>query len=199
MTILNFSEDYILENERVRLLPLQISHIKELIKISKEESIWIHFFEKGNNIESLTNYVISAINYRNLKKEYPFVIYDKSKKQFAGCTRLYDYSKELNTIKLGHTWLGKDFQGTKLNKNVKYLLFDFAFNKLQVERIGFGAYSDNKVSIASMLSVGCKNEGVLRNMFPSINGIGRTDAVLMSILKDEWKDSVRVQLKNKLT
>ncbi|WP_299108429.1 GNAT family protein [uncultured Winogradskyella sp.] len=199
MMILNFSEDYILENERVRLLPLQISHIKELIKISKEESIWIHFFEKGNNIESLTNYVISAINYRNLKKEYPFVIYDKSKKQFAGCTRLYDYSEELNTIKLGHTWLGKDFQGTKLNKNVKYLLFDFAFNKLQVERIGFGAYSDNEVSIAAMLSVGCKNEGVLRNMFPSIDGIGRTDAVLMSILKDEWKDSIRVQLKNKLT
>tara|TARA_R110001583_G_scaffold174118_3_gene328550 strand:- start:1116 stop:1268 length:153 start_codon:yes stop_codon:yes gene_type:complete len=50
-----------------------------------------------------------------------------------------------------------------------------------------------------MLSVVYKNEGALRNMFPSINGIGRTDAVLMSILKDEWKDSVRVQLKNKLT
>lgn len=197
--ILNFSKDYILENERVRLLPLQISHIKELIKISKDESIWIHFFEKGNNIESLTNYVISALNYRNLKKEYPFAIYDKLKKQFAGCTRLYDYSNELKTIKLGHTWLGKDFQGTKLNKNLKYLLFDFAFKKLQVERIGFGAYSDNEVSIAAMLSVGCKNEGVLRNMFPSINGIGRTDAVLLSILKDEWKDSVRVQLKNKLT
>lgn len=197
--ILDFYEDYILENERVRLLPLQISHIKELIKISREERIWIHFFEKGNNIESLTNYVISAINYRHLKKEYPFVIYDKSKKQFAGCTRLYDYSNELQTIKLGHTWLGKEFQGTKLNKNTKYLLFDFAFNKLQIERIGFGAYSDNKVSIASMLSVGCKNEGVLRNMFPSINGIGRTDAVLMSILKNEWNDSIRIQLKNKLT
>lgn len=197
--ILNFSEDYILENERVKLVPLERSHLTELIKISQDKTIWTYFFEKGFNIELLSNYINSAINYRTLKKEYPFVIYDKQNGQFAGSTRLYDYSNELKIIKIGHTWLGKNFQGTKLNKNAKYLLFDFAFKKLHVERIGFGAYSDNMVSIKAMESVGCKTEGYLRHMFPSINGIGRTDAILMSILKDEWNDSARIQLKNKLT
>ena len=197
--ILNFFDDYVLENERVRLIPLQKNHIEDLIQISSDESIWTYFFEHGKDLESLTAYVESAITNRELNKEYPFVIYDKAKDKYAGSTRLYEYSEELDTIKLGHTWIGKDFQGTRLNKNVKYLLFQFAFEKLQLERIGFGAYSDNLVSIAAMKSVGCKKEGILRSLFPSIDGVGRTDAILMSILKNEWEDSVRIQLKNKLT
>lgn len=195
---LNFSDDYILENARVKLMPLQINHIKDLIEISKDESIWTYFFEHGKDIESLTTYVKSAIANRTLNKEYPFAIYDKEKGKYAGCTRFYEYSKELGTIKLGHTWIGKDLQGTGLNKNAKYLLFQFAFEKLQLERIGFGAYSDNLASIAAMKSVGCTTEGFLRNMFPSINGDGRTDAILMSILKDEWEDTVKTKLKLKL-
>jgi RimJ/RimL family protein N-acetyltransferase len=197
--ILNFFDDYVLENERVRLIPLQKNHIEDLIQISSDESIWTYFFEHGKDLESLTAYVESAITNRELNKEYPFVIYDKAKDKYAGSTRLYEYSEDLDTIKLGHTWIGKDFQGTRLNKNVKYLLFQFAFEKLQLERIGFGAYSDNLVSIAAMKSVGCKKEGILRSLFPSIDGVGRTDAILMSILKNEWEDSVRIQLKNKLT
>lgn len=196
--ILNFSEDYVLENARVRLMPLQINHIKDLIEVSKDESIWRYFFEHGKDLESLTAYVESAITNRNLNKEYPFAIYDKEKCKYAGCTRFYEYSEELGTIKLGHTWIGKDFQGTRLNKNAKYLLFQFTFEKLQLERIGFGAYSDNLVSISAMESIGCKKEGVLRSLFPSINGVGRTDAILMSILKDEWSSSVKIQLKQKL-
>lgn len=196
---LNFSDDYILENGKVKLLPLQKHHIKELIKISKDESIWVYFFEHSKDLNSLSSYVDSAIENRALHKEYPFVIYDKTKEQYAGCTRFYDYSPEIETIKLGHTWLGKTFQGTGLNKNAKYLLFEFAFEKLKVQRIGFGAYSDNLASIAAMKSVGCKVEGFLRSMFPSINGVGRTDAILMSILKDEWTNSVKIQLKHKLT
>lgn len=122
-------------------------------------------------MESLTKYVESSIKKRNLNKEYPFVIYDRAKRQYAGCTRLYEYSDELKIIKLGHSWIGEDFQGTKLNNNVKYLLCYFTFGKLKVERIGFGAYADNKVSIAEMKTVGCKTERYLRHLFPSYNGI----------------------------
>lgn len=195
---LNFSENYVLENDKVKLLPLHSNHVKELIKVSRDESIWTYFFEHGKDVDSLATYVETALKNRSLKKEYPFVIFDKTNDQYAGCTRFYEYSFDLQTIKLGHTWLGKQFQGTGLNKNTKFLLFQFAFGGLQVERIGFGTYSDNLVSIAAMKSVGCKEEGVLRNMFPSISGVGRTDAILMSILKYEWGNSVKKQLKNKL-
>jgi RimJ/RimL family protein N-acetyltransferase len=54
------------------------------------------------------------------------------------------------------------------------------------------------VSIKAMESVGCQKEGILRGIFPAINGIGRTDGILMSILKNEWTDKVKQELKNKL-
>ena len=50
-----------------------------------------------------------------------------------------------------------------------------------------------------MLSVGCKKEGVFRNMFPSVSGEGRTDAILLSILKGEWFSTEKEKLNLKLT
>lgn len=198
MATLNFLKDYILENEYVRLTPLKKLHINSLLEISKEPEIWTYFLEKGNGLKNLTAYVNNALNKKKEKKEYPFIVFDKNKNQFAGTTRLYDYSTELKTIKLGHTWYGKGFRGTKLNKNCKYILFQFAFENLEVERVGFGAYSDNKISIAAMKSVGCQKEGILKNMFPAIDGNGRTDAILMSILKEDWLKKEKDLLKNKL-
>jgi len=196
---LDFTKDYVLENDRVRIAPLNKGHIEPLSEISNDAEIWKYFFEKGETVENLAIYVRSAIESRKSSKEYPFVVFDKKRKRYAGTTRFYEYSNELKTIKLGHTWYGKEFRGTGLNKHCKYLLFEFAFEQLGVHRIGFGAYADNYISIAAMKSVGCQTEGFLRNMFPSHNKKGRTDAILMSILKKEWQQNIKSELKNKIS
>ncbi|MFS4468947.1 GNAT family N-acetyltransferase [Maribacter sp. 2210JD10-5] len=194
----DFSYSYVLEDDFIQLIPMTEAHVEPLARISDDLEIWTFFFEKGDTIEALSAYIKSAIDNRKSNKEYPFVVLDKTTKQFAGTTRFYEYSAELNTIKLGHTWYGKPFRGTGLNKRCKYLLFEFAFEKIGVERIGLGAYADNIISIAAMNSVGCRKEGVLRNMFPSRRGKGRTDAVLMSILRNEWYENTKYELKAKI-
>lgn len=199
MAHLDFSKNYIIEDDYVKLSPLKIEHIESLLDISKEENLWTYFLEKGSGLKDLTTYVSTTIHNRKHKKEYSFVVFDKIKKQYTGTTRFYDYSSELKTIKLGHTWIGKDFRGTGLNKRCKYLLFQFAFEILELERVGFGAHAKNKVSIAAMKSVGCKEEGVLRNFIPDLHGNGRADIILLSILKKEWFEKVKTELKHKLT
>lgn len=199
MSELVFSENYILENSRVKLCPLKLEYLEVLLEISKEPNLWTYFLEKGDGLENLKSYILDTINKRELKKEYAFIVYDKQKQKYAGTTRFYDYSVELGTIKLGHTWYGKEFRGTGLNKHCKYLLFEFAFEELKVERVGFGAHIQNKVSIQAMKSVGCKEEGVLRNFIPAIIGEGRADIVLLSILKKEWLENVKSELQQKLT
>ena len=199
MAHLDYSKHYVLEDDYVKLIPLKIEHIEYLLNVSKEHNLWTYFLEKGNGLKNLTNYIASTVHNRKHQKEYPFVVFDKIKKQYAGTTRFYDYSSELKTIKLGHTWYGKDFRGTGLNKRCKYLLFQFAFETLELERIGFGAHAENRVSIAAMKSVGCKEEGVLRNFMPSLNGKERANIILLSILKDEWFEKVKTELKAKLT
>ena len=195
---LEYSKDYILENEVVKLMPLQKEHVEGLMPLARDPNIWTYFLEKGCNIQQLTNYIQNALNSRAAKKEYPFVVFDKRNNKIAGTTRFYEFNQEIKTIKLGHTWYGTEFQGTGINKHCKYLLFEFAFEKLGVERIGFGSYITNLRSIAAMESVGCKKEGILRNMFPAIVGEGRTDAILLSILKNEWESEVKTILFSKL-
>lgn len=165
MAELNFLKEYILENKFVRLTPMKRSHINSLLEISKDENIWVYFLEKGNGLKNLTAYIDNTIKKRKEKKEYAFIVFDKLQNQFVGTTRFYDYSSELKTIKLGHTWYGKEFRGTGINKSCKYLLFQFAFEKLEVERVGFVAYIDNTVSVAAMKSIGCQKEGVLKKCF----------------------------------
>lgn len=194
----DFKENYILEDDFVRLSPLKIEHVENLIDIANETDIWKYSFVKGDGIENLTKYIQSTIDNRKVEKDYPFIVFDKVKNSFAGSTRYCEIVPSLKAIRLGYTWYGKEFRGTGLNKHCKYLLFDFAFEKMGAERIGLGAYIENVVSIKAMESVGCQKEGVLRGIFPATNGIGRTDGILMSILKNDWNNKVKSELKNKL-
>ncbi len=191
-------KDYSLENDFVLLRPLEITDVEYLLDVANEPSIWEYSFVKGDGLENLTSYIQSAIDMRKAKKEYPFIVYDKVQKQYAGSTRYCEIMPALSVIRLGYTWYGSAFRGTGVNKHCKYLMFEFAFETMEAERIGMGAYIENKVSIAAMQSVGCKQEGTLRGIFPAINGEGRTDGVLFSILKDEWFTEEKTKLKNKL-
>jgi len=101
-------------------------------------------------------------------------------------------------VKIGHTWIGKEFQGTGLNKACKYLLFEFLFEKLGFERIGFGASALNVRSIKAMESVGCTIEGKLRDFLPIKDANERVNIVLLSILKKEWLNKTKEELRIKL-
>jgi RimJ/RimL family protein N-acetyltransferase len=197
---LNFdcTAHYILENAFVKLVPLSIEHIDQLLEIANEVDIWKYSFVKGDGKENLRNYIQSTINKRKEGIEYPFVVYDKIQKRFAGSTRFYEINNSLKGLRVGYTWYGKNFRGTGLNKHCKYLLFEFAFERLGAERIGLGAYIENEISIRAMESVGCQREGVLRAYLPAVDGPGRTDAIMLSILKKDWEMGAKLNLKRKL-
>lgn len=194
MVQLNFFEEYILENDRTRLVPLQKEHFIPLKTIAQTPEIWTYFLENGLGEENFEAYFQSALEQRKDQKKYPFAIFDKSKQQYAGMTQLYDYLPNLESIKLGHTWYGKSFQGTGLNKTCKYLLFEFAFDKLKVHRIGFGVHSENIRSLRALKSVGVQKEGILRDFLPSIHHEQKVDLIHLSILKNEWFESVKEEL-----
>ena len=194
MVKFDFNQDYILENETARLSPLALNHMEDLRSISDNSSIWTYFLENGQGPENLHKYVESALNNRKDGREYPFIVFDKRSNQYAGMTRLYDWNENLRTVKLGHTWYGKDFQGTGLNKHCKYLLFEFAFEQLKAFRIGFGVHGENIRSLKALASVGCKKEGVLRDFLWKVDGLDRTDLILLSILKKEWQRAIKKEL-----
>ncbi|RNC92026.1 MAG: N-acetyltransferase [Allomuricauda sp.] len=195
---LNYAEDYVLENERARLEPLSVAHYKALSTWVDEKEIWTFFLGRSNGAEDFKAYFEDALRARTLGKEYPFAVFDKEQDVYAGCTRLFDYEESLQIIRLGYTWYGKKFWGSGLNKHCKYLLLEFVFEHLQLERLGLGAHAENERSIQAMKSIGCKEEGVIRNAFPAIKESGRANAVLLGVLKSEWFSTAKQTLKQKL-
>ena len=199
MMILHLDENIILENEFVLLRSLQLNDFENLLPFSlNEPNIWHYSLVTADGENNLKNYIKLAIEGRESKKEFPFIVYDKLKKAYAGSTRFYDINFNFKTTQLGYTWYGKEFQNTWVNKNCKYLLLEFAFEKLHFERVEFRADNLNSKSIAAMNSIGCKVEGVLRSNMPTRNENIRRDSIVLSILKNEWFNSVKLHLQYKI-
>lgn len=195
---MNFSESYQLENSCVLLQPLQLNHAENLLHFALEEpEIWMYSLVPVAGEENLKKYIDQALEARSQQKEYPFVVFDKRTGEYAGSTRFYDIQVANQVLQLGYTWYGKKFQGTGLNKHCKYLLLEFAFEKLGMERVEFRADNNNARSIAAMKSIGCKVDGILRSNMPMPNG-GRRDSIVLSILKAEWEQNVKADLLAKL-
>jgi len=190
----------ILENERVMLRPLQKSDVENLLHFSiNEPDIWLYSLVRANGKENLENYIDIALQAKENKTEFPFVVFDKQTNQYAGSTRFYDINFPFRTLQLGYTWYGNDFQGTGLNKHCKYLLLEFAFETLKMERVEFRADAKNAKSIAAMKSIGCKVDGILRSNMPTFDSDVRRDSIVLSILKGEWFNHVKQPLSQKLT
>ncbi len=195
---IDFEENYILENDLVKLRPLQISDFEHLLEYSTNEpELWRFNSGGANGEKNLEKYIANAVKQRKEEKEYPFIVFDKRKKKFVGSTRFYAFKTLNNTVDLGYTWYGKQTHGDGTNKNCKYLMLEFAFEKIGVERVGFAASNLNERSINAMKSIGCKVEGIFRNYCLDNYG-NRIDAIFLSILKDEWFENVKSDLKNKL-
>ena len=194
----NFNEDCILENDVVRLQPLQVTDFEKLVEFSKNEpDIWKFNSNGPDSPENLKKYIERALSQKDKLIEYPFIVFDKIKQKYTGSTRFYAMDLDGKTIEIGYTWYGKDFQGTSINKNCKYLLLEFAFEKMKMERVGFRANNINYRSINAMKSIGCIEEGVLRSYRYDALG-NRIDAIVLSILKEEWFATVKQNLKNRI-
>jgi RimJ/RimL family protein N-acetyltransferase len=195
---IDLTNEYVLENSNVLLRPMRISDLNNLLKFSIEEPLlWKYSLVTAAGAENLQKYIQLAEKGRAQQKEYAFIVFDKKRNEYAGSTRFYDIQPEYQTVQLGYTWYGKDFQGTGVNKNCKYLLLEFAFETWEVERVEFRADNNNERSIAAMKSIGCTVEGVLRSNMPKREG-GRRDSIVLSILKPEWKDGIKENLKKRI-
>jgi RimJ/RimL family protein N-acetyltransferase len=194
----NPETDYILEDDRALLRPLKESDFEFLLPFAlNEPDTWKFSSVSAKGEDGMRKYIEYAMDARATGKEYPFIVYDKATKNYAGSTRFYDIRPAWQTLQLGYTWYGEKFRGTGLNKHCKYLLLQLAFERLGVLRVGFDADAKNERSIAAMKSIGCTPEGILRSNMPSSSG-GRRDSIVLSILKEEWEAEVKDNLLKKL-
>lgn len=184
--ILDFNREITLEDDYVRIEPLRKSHLQELypIAISYPDLLKYSPSPFGDRT-NLKVYIETALTGKKEKNRYPFIIFDKRHNKYIGSTSLGDVSNKDLRLQIGWTWLEKESQGTGLNKHCKFLLLNFAFNKLNFERVEFKTDSRNAQSRRAIEKIGATYEGELRSHTLMLDGY-RRNTVCYSILKGEW-------------
>jgi len=192
--------DYlILEDGAVLLRPLREDDYEHLLPYAlNERDTWYYSLLRAAGEEGMRNYINVALQAKAKGTEFPFIVFDKNTNTYAGSTRFYDINLPYKTLQLGYTWYGEKYRGTGLNKHCKYLLLQFAFESLGMERVEFRADARNARSIAAMKSIGCTVDGILRSNMPTTDSDLRRDSIVLSILKDEWFGQVKQRLGEKI-
>lgn len=192
--MIQFTEDIILENERVLLRPIALRDVAHLMPFALNETdIWKFSLVSPAGGSGIKAYIQHAVNNRIIQKDYTFIVYDKLARSYAGSTRFYNIDAAAKSLMLGYTWYGKSYQRTGLNRNCKFLLLKHCFETLQAERVEFRADADNLKSKAAMLAIGCVQEGLLRSDSLKPDGT-RRNSIVLSILKTEWENKVKDKL-----
>ncbi|WP_282180436.1 GNAT family N-acetyltransferase [Maribacter stanieri] len=179
--------DITLENERVKLSPLTLDNFEHLIPIASQKKL-VQF--SPSDIEtpsSLKSYVDTAMQQLEAGTSIPFLVYDKLYEKYAGCTRYMNINHKNKVLHIGSTWIGKEFQSTGLNSQMKKLMLDFAFNNLNFEKVEFRIDERNIASRKAVEKLGCTLEGILRKDVYLLDGFKR-NTCCYGLLREEWLD-----------
>lgn len=114
---------------------------------------------------------------------------------FAGRISYIHINEAHKNLEIG-TFIVREYQGTQVNPEAKYLLLRHAFEDLGAIRVQFTVDARNERSQRAIEKLGAVREGVLRKAAILPDGHQR-DSVVYSILDDEWP-TVKARLEERL-
>ncbi len=174
-----------LEGEKVKLVPLEKVHKDGLLKAAADGKLWELWFTSVPSAKTIDNYIEHALNQKQNRSEFPFVVLDKNNGDIIGSTRYLNMQPEHRRLEIGFTWYAKKYQRTGVNTECKYLLLNYAFEDLNCIAVQFLTNWHNLRSRAAIIRLGAKQDGVLRNHRLNADGSCR-DSVVFSITEQEW-------------
>jgi RimJ/RimL family protein N-acetyltransferase len=190
--MIKINHPVLLRGRNIELRPLELETLGALFAVAQDPNIW-RFTSVDYSIEQnfYPNFS-AALRGREEGKSYPFLIYSTESSKIIGTTRLLEIVPEDRKLEIGVTWLASQYWGTGVNTQCKYLLLEYCFESLNLNRVQFRAKSDNSRSRRALEKIGATFEGLLRKDKIEPSGQARNTA-LYSIIKDEWPN-----LKSKL-
>jgi RimJ/RimL family protein N-acetyltransferase len=173
----------VLENEYVRLEPLQEIHREPLREAtSADQEIWTSLYPVSMAGEHFDPSWMRIQNEHGTGSWIPFAVITAGK--CVGLTCYIRPEAANRCVDNGNTYYRPEFRGGVVNPAAKHLLLGHAF-ACRANRVQFGVDALNARSRAAMRKLGATKEGVLRRA--RIAWTGRVyDRVIFSVLADEW-------------
>lgn len=180
-----FTTPLILEDDVVRIEPLEEKHFELLLPTALQQDLWRFTIQKINTPGDFRKYFDTALKERAEKKSYPFAYFNKQAQQYCGSTRYGNIDFNNKGLEIGWTWVNQQLHGKGFNKHCKFLLLSYGFEQLDLNRIQLKTSHLNLRSQKAMLKIGAVPEGVLRNHIINEDGTIR-HSHYFSFIKEEW-------------
>jgi RimJ/RimL family protein N-acetyltransferase len=190
-------ETVTLEGRHVRLEPLSLEHHAALCEVGLDEDLWRWIPQPVTTPEEMRAYIEAALEGQASGGFLPFATVERSSGRVIGSTRYGNIEREHHRVEIGWTWIGRAWQRTSINTEVKYLMLRHAFETLACMRVEFKTDSLNERSRNAIGRLGAKEEGIFRNHMITSTGRIRHTAYF-SIIDSEWP-SVKAGLEEKLS
>jgi len=126
-----------LQNELIRLTPLQETNFEELYAVASDPLVWEQHPNKLRyQRDVFQNYFEGA-----MLSKGAFIIRDNKTNEVVGCSRYYDYDEIESSVLIGYTFIGIKFWGKDYNKALKKLMLDYAFQFVNKVYFHIGAFN----------------------------------------------------------
>jgi len=160
-----------LENDIVSLIQTEKKHFEELYTVGSNPVIWEqHQNQDRWELNNFREYFDVGIN----NDEGCFTILDKKTNKIIGTTRYYSFDEEEPSIKIGYTFISRDYWGTQMNYQIKKLMLDYIFQFL--DKVYFDISKTNYRSQKSVEKLGGEKLSLNNNKY------------LYLIEKNVWND-----------
>lgn len=175
-----------LTGEWVRLEPLSLErHLDPLASIALDPDLWRWTLNVVQTEDDLRRYLEDALREQAEGRSVPFATIDLTSGRAAGCTRFGNIETRHRRVEIGWTWVGREYQRTRVNTEAKLLMLKHAFETWGCYRVELKTNVLNERSRNAMLRIGAKEEGILRKHALNDRGVPR-DTVYYSVIDSEW-------------
>ncbi len=193
-------DDPVLTGGRVRLEPLEESHVLALADAASADVSLYRWSLVPQDVSAVEQYVTAALRARSALTAVPFVIIRLDDAAVIGSTRFFNLERwawppgharhgrqNPDICEIGYTWLAGSAVRTAANTEAKLLMLSYAFETWGVLSVCFYTDERNLRSRAALERIGAKYDGTLRAHRMGSDYTARNSA-RYSILEAEWPD-----------
>ena len=189
-------EPVILENDFVRLEPLEERHREPLREAGNDPDLW-RFANVNLDNADFDAWMAHRFRETATVGDITWAVFDKASGTHVGSTSFLAFVPVHKRVEIGWTWYAKRVWAGPVNPSCKRMLLAHGFEALELNRVELKADARNTRSCKAMERFGAKFEGVHRSHMVRPDGRLR-DTAWFSVIREEWpavRDGLDARLK----
>lgn len=161
----------------VHAKPLQPDDVTELFNVASDPLIW----EQHPEPIRYQKPVFERFFQEALRSAGAYVVYESVSGKVIGSSRFYDEQADRSFVKIGYTFLAREFWGGRFNADLKYIMISHALTEFS--EVHFEIGEQNVRSLRAIERIGARYVQTVSKEFP---GELAQPHRIYSISVDEW-------------